>query len=177
MSKFRFCAAGLLLATGFAVAAPASAAVLGPDAAVCERGDGPAILVNVVGFKNRAGTVRARTFGGNPSTWFDKKYLLKRTLADVPSSGSVSICMPVPHAGTYAVDIRHDVDGSGKTDKADGAGASGNPQVSLFDILFKRKPSASKVAVQVGEGVTSITIVLKYLSGGSFQPVQISSGR
>ncbi len=173
MSKFRFCLIGLPLA----FAAPADATVLGPDATVCERGDGPAILVNVVGFKNRAGTVRARTFGGSPSTWFDKKHYLKRTLTDVPSSGSVAICMPVPHAGTYAVDIRHDINANSDTDRADGAGASGNPPISLFDILFGRRPPANKVAVQVGDGVTPITVVLKYLSGGSVKPVQMSSGR
>lgn len=173
MSKFRFCLIGLPLA----LAAPVGATVLGPDATVCERGDGPAILVNVVGFKNRAGTVRARTFGGSPSTWFDKKHFLKRTLTDVPSSGSVAICMPVPQAGTYAVDIRHDINGNSDTDRADGAGASGNPPISLFDILFGRRPPASKVAVQVGPGVTPITVVLKYLSGGAVKPVQMSSGR
>jgi uncharacterized protein (DUF2141 family) len=173
MSKFRFCLIGLPLV----FAAPAGATVLGPDAGVCARGDGPAILVNVVGFKNRAGSVRARTFGGSPSTWFDKKHYLKRTLAEVPSSGAVAICMPVPGPGTYAVDIRHDINANGDTDKADGAGASGNPKISLFDVVFGRRPPAAKVSVQVGTGVTPITIVLKYLSGGSVQPVQITSGR
>lgn len=177
MLKFRSCALGLSLVFAHALAAPASATILGPDAAICARGDGPAILVNVVGFKNRAGTVRARTFGGNPATWFDKKHALKRTLSQVPTSGPVSICMPVPGPGTYAVDVRHDVDGAGKTDRGDGAGASGNPQVSLFDVLFKRKPAADKVAVQVGDGVSTITVTLKYLSGGSLRPVQTTAGR
>ena len=177
MLKFRSCMVGLSLVFAQASAAPAAATILGPDAATCAHGDGPAILVNVVGFKNRAGTVRARTFGGSPATWFDKKHVLKRTLADVPSAGPVAICMPVPGPGTYAVDIRHDIDGAGKTDKGDGAGASGNPQVSLFDIIFKRKPAADKVSVRVTEGVTTITIVLKYLSGGSIKPVQMTSGR
>lgn len=177
MLKFRSCLVGLSLALAPAFAAPAGASILGPDAAVCARGDSPAILVNIVGFKSRAGIVRARTFGGNPSTWFDKKYFLKRTFADVPTSGAVAICMPVPRAGTYAVDIRHDINSNSDTDKADGAGASGNPPVSLFDILFKRRPPANKVSIQVGDGVTPITIVLKYVSGGSVKPIQMSSGR
>lgn len=177
MSKFRFCKIGVPVVAALTVAAPANAEILGPDAAFCARGDGPAILVNVVGFKNRAGTVRARTFGGSPSTWFDKKHYLKRTLADVPTSGAVAICMPVPRPGVYAVDIRHDINGNSDTDKSDGAGASGNPQISLFDIVFGRRPPANKVAVQVGPGVTPITVVLKYLSGGSVKPVEMSSGR
>ena len=177
MSKFRFCLIGLPLAAAAAFAVPAEATVLGPDAAVCARGDGPAILVNVVGFKSRAGTVRARTFGGSPSTWFDKKHYLKKTLADLPSSGAVAICMPVPGPGTYAVDIRHDINANSDTDKSDGAGASGNPPISLFDIVFGRRPPANKVSVQVGTGVTPITIVLKYVMGGSVKPVQMTSGR
>ena len=177
MSKFRFCIIGLSLVFGSAISATACAAILGPDAAVCTRGDSPAILVNVVGFKNRAGTLRARTFGGSPSTWFDKRFFLKRTLLPIPATGAVAICMPVPHPGVYAVDIRHDINDNGQTDKADGAGASGNPQVSLFDVLFKRKPPADKVSVRVGDGVTPITIVLKYVSGGSMEPVQMTSER
>ena len=43
--------------------------------------------------------------------------------------------------------------------------------------FFKRKPAADKVSVRVTEGVTTITIVLKYLSGGSIKPVQMTSGR
>lgn len=177
MSNFRLCLIGLSLAFAPAFAAPADAAILGPDAATCARGDGPAILVNVVGFKNRAGSVRARTFGGNPSTWFDKKHLLKRTQLDIPSAGAVTICMPVPRPGVYAVDIRHDTNGNGDTDRADGAGASGNPKVSLFDIVFGRRPPAKQVSVEVGNGVTPITIVLKYVSGGAVQPIQMTSGR
>lgn len=175
MSKFRLCLAGVALALAGAV--PAGATILGPDAALCARGEGPAILVNVVGFKSRAGTVRARTFGGDPSKWFDKRYYLKRTLADVPSAGPVSICMPVPRPGVYAVDIRHDINNSQDSGRADGAGASGNPEVSLWDIIFKRKPPANKVGVQVGPGLTTITVVLKYVSGGSLKPVAMTSSR
>lgn len=177
MSNFRLCPIVLPIVSAMALVGPAHATVVGPDAAVCERGDSPAILVNVSGFKNRAGTVRARTFGGSPSSWFDKKYALKRTLAEIPSTGPVAICMPVPGPGVYAVDVRHDADNNGKTDTADGAGASGNPSLSLFDIIFKRKPPAEKVAVRVGQGVTSINITLKYVSGGSVKPVQMTSGR
>ncbi len=168
MLKMSFAVAGLsLVAAGI----PAHAAILGPDAAVCAAGDGPAVLVNVVGLKNRAGKVRARTFGGSPSTWFSKKTFLKRTEIDAPDNGAVSICMPVPKPGVYAVDIRHDVNNNSDTDMADGGGSSGNPDVSLLDVVLGRKPSADKVSVRVGEGVTAITVVVKYKSGGSFQPI------
>lgn len=173
MSKFRLC----LLAVPLVFAAPAGASVLGPDAAVCAAGNSPAILVNVSGLKNRAGTVRVRTFGGSPTTWFNKKFALKRTQIATPSAGSVSICMPVPKPGTYAVDIRHDVNNNGDTDRADGGGASGNPNISLWDVVFGRKPSAETTSVQVGQGVTTINIVVKYASGGQIKPVQMSGAR
>ncbi len=149
----------------------AGAAVLGPDAAQCQAGQGPAILVHIVGLKNRAGTVRVRSFGGSPATWFNKNTKLGRTEIATPASGTVDICMPVPRPGTYAVDIRHDVNGNGDTDMADGGGASGNPEISLFDVVFNRKPPPGKTGFQVSAGVTPVTVIVKYKSGGSFRPV------
>jgi uncharacterized protein (DUF2141 family) len=151
----------------------ADASVLGPDAGRCTAGSGPAMLVRILGLKNREGNVRARTYEGNtPSRWFNKKYTLKRTEVPVPANGSVEICMPVAQPGAYVVDVRHDTNSDGKSDRADGAGASGNPEMSLFSFLLGRKPPASKVVVQVGAGVTTIAVQMKYLSGGSFKSVQ-----
>jgi uncharacterized protein (DUF2141 family) len=175
MSKFRVCAFGLL---SFAILplTAADAVVLGPDAAVCGSNNGSAVLVKVSGLKSRAGAVRARTFlGANPKSWFDKKMALKRTEVKVPAAGPIEICMAVPKPGGYVIDIRHDANGDGKTDRSDGAGASGNPEISLFSFLLGKKPPASKVVVQVGTGVTPINVVVKYVQGGSFQPVQVSS--
>ncbi len=131
------------------------------------------MLVKVVGLRSRAGAVRARTFdGANRKSWFDKKMALKRTEVSVPAGGPVEICMAVPRPGGYVVDIRHDFNGNGDTDKADGAGASGNPELSLFSFLLGSKPPASKVVVQVGQGVVPVTIVVKYVQGGSFKAIQ-----
>lgn len=160
--------AGLALMSS---AMAAHAGGLGPDAQVCASGTGPAILVRVEGLKDRAGPVRVRTFGGDPSSYFDKTKALARVIVDTPPAGPVEICMPVPGPGTYAVDVRHDVNRDGKTNKSDGAGASGNPNVSLFDIVFGRKPSPAKVAVQVGRGVVVVNVTMKYLQGGSLKPI------
>ena len=152
------------------------AAVLGPDAAQCASGSGPAVLVKVTGLKNRAGKLRARTFAGaKPSSWFNKKMALKRTEVDIPDSGPIEICMAVPAVGGYVVDLRHDLNNNGDTDKSDGAGASGNPTISLFDFFLGKKPPASKVVIQVPEGVVAISVVMKYIQGGSFKPVQVSA--
>jgi uncharacterized protein (DUF2141 family) len=154
----------------------ADAVVLGPDAPICGANNSSAVLVKVNGLKSRAGAVRARTFlGANPKHWFDKKMALKRTEVRVPAAGQVEICMPVPKPGGYVIDIRHDANSDGKTDRSDGAGASGNPEMSLFSFLMGKKPPASKVVVQVGTGVTTINVLVKYVQGGSFQPVQVTA--
>jgi uncharacterized protein (DUF2141 family) len=174
MSKYRPARVSTMLGAAF-LPTYAAATAIGPDAAACNSGDGPAILVRVIGLKNRSGPVRIRTFGGSPSTYFDKRNALKRTEVEVPSSGPVEICMAVPSPGTYAVDLRHDVNRNGKTDQSDGGGTSGNPKISLFDMLFKRKPSPSVVAVKVGAGVTVVPIVVNYVQGGSIGPISGAS--
>jgi uncharacterized protein (DUF2141 family) len=172
MSKVRL---GMMVIAGSLMASPISsqATILGPDAARCASGAGPALLVKVVGLKTRTGAVRARTFdGANRKSWFDKKMALRRTETAVPASGPIEICMPVPKPGGYVVDIRHDSNGNGDTDRSDGAGASGNPDISLFSFMLGSKPSAAKVVVNAGPSVTPVTIVVKYIQGGSFKPIQ-----
>lgn len=152
-----------------AVAAPG--AILGPDAAKCVAGNTPAILVTVVGLRNRAGSLRVRTFGGDTSTWFDKKKWQTRVEIPTPAAGPIRVCMPVAAPGTYAIDMRHDINGNGETDRADGGGASGDPRVTIWDFVFGRKPSPKVTAVRVGHGVTEITVTAMYLSGTALKPV------
>lgn len=162
-----------LFITALLIAPNASVKPIGPDAARCAPGAAhPAILVEVGGFKSRAGTVRVRVFGGATSTYFDKKQALLRTELAVPREGPVAICMPVERAGIYAVDVRHDINANGKTDRSDGGGASGNPHVTLFDMLFSRKPDPRTVQIRVGAGTTVVPVTLTYLQGGSLKPIE-----
>lgn len=135
-----------------------------PDAA-------PQVLVRIAGFRSRAGQVRVRLFGGSPSTYFDKAAALVRVEVPVPRQGRVDICLPAPRPGVYAVDVRHDENGNGRTDRQDGGGASGNPRISLFDLLFSRKPDTRTVQFTVGTGTTVVPVTLMYLQGGSVRPV------
>jgi uncharacterized protein (DUF2141 family) len=160
-----------LAASALVPAALAQATILGPSAQACASGSGPAMLVRVVGLKDRSGTVRVRTFTGSPANYFDKTKALQRIELPTPTSGAVDICMKVPSTGVYAVDVRHDTNGNGKSDRSDGAGASGNPHVSLFDVIFKRRPDPKQVAVNVGRGVTAVPIVVNYVQGGSLKPI------
>ena len=153
-------ALGLAL-TGFCPAAMAQ--ILGPEPNLCEGSSEPTILVRVSGLKNREGTIRVRTFTGNPNTYFNKKFAQRRLLYPMPNMGPVEICVPVGAAGLYAVDVRHDVNGNGDTDRADGLGASGNPKFSIWTILLGKKPPAENVQVSVGHGTTIVPITVRYL--------------
>jgi len=152
----------------------AQAAVLGPDPQACGTGaTGPAMLVHIEGLKSRTGAIRVQSYGGNPDTYFDKGAYLRRIETPVPVNGAIDICMPVPAAGTYAISVRHDVDGSGSTGMKDGGGMSGNPHMSLGDLIFKRKPDPRQVQVSV-QGVVRVPIVMNYVRGGSFGPVTMA---
>jgi uncharacterized protein (DUF2141 family) len=170
MTSFSLLSVAALLIVAAPVSAQGHGPVLGPHAARCLAGNSPAILVNVVGLKQRSGALRVRTFGGATSTWFEKKSWLTRVEVPAPATGPIRICMPVPAAGSYAIDLRHDVNGNGDTDRSDGGGASGDPKVTLLDFVFGRKPSPKVTAVRVGNGVTEITVTAMYLKGGALRP-------
>lgn len=166
--------ASLMLGAGALVApcAPAAAIVIGPHASACESGaDHPAMLVRVEGLKTRTGNIRVQAYGGDPAHYFDKGSYIERVDVPTPRAGSVEVCMPVPKGGLYAVSVRHDVSGRGDTDLSDGGGMSGNPSLSLMDVMFKRRPSPMQVQIKVESGVTLVPVVLNYVRGGAFGPV------
>ena len=150
--------------------APAGAAVLGPHAADCTEGK-PAMLVRVQGLKARTGIIRVQSYGGDPASYFEKHAYMERVEIRTPPTGSIEVCMPVPHPGLYAVSVRHDANGNGSTDIGnDGGGFSGNPSISLFDAMFKRKPSPVQVQVRV-IGLTTVPVTLNYVRGASVGPI------
>ena len=143
-------------------------AALGPDAAACAPGSNrPAVLVNVNGFKNRAGTIRIQLYGSNPSEFLAKGKKLRRIDLPVTRGGPMNVCVAVPKPGTYAVAVRHDADANGKSNWNDGGGFSNNPRISLLDL----KPSLKEVAISVGGGIKPVNIVLNYRSGLSVGPI------
>ena len=163
MFRFVPALAALLLASG--LAAPA-AAVLGPDAPACSEGK-PAVLVSVNGFKVRSGLLRVQLYGNDPNTFLAKGAKLKRIELAVTPSGPMNICVAVPHPGTYAIAVRHDVNGDkSHADWSDGGGFSNNPSISLFHL----KPSLRQTAINVGGGVKAISVVLLYRHGFSIGP-------
>jgi len=164
----RLATAGLV-AAGLIASFPAAAAI-GPHAARCNAGE-TAVVVNVTGFRERTGTLRVQIYEANSRTFLERGQYLARVELPVTRSGDMAVCMPVEAAGRYAVMVRHDANGNGRSDRSDGGGFSGNPNVSLLDMALKRKPSMSRVAFEVGERPARINVVLNYVSGTTFRPV------
>jgi uncharacterized protein (DUF2141 family) len=167
MSRLFLSLAAVAAACGFAAAAPAQAA-LGPDAAACSAGaNRPAMLVSINGFKNRVGKLRIQLYGNNPADFLERGKKLKRIDLPVTRGGAMNVCVAVPHAGVYAIAVRHDADNNGKTNWNDGGGFSNNPKLSIL----KLKPSHRSTAVTVGSGVRIVPVVLNYRSGLSIAPI------
>ncbi|SNS19899.1 Uncharacterized conserved protein, DUF2141 family [Sphingomonas laterariae] len=153
-------------------AGAAQAAVLGPDAASCASGaSGAAVLVKVEGFKARTGNLRVQIYGGNPDDFLAKGKKLSRVDLPVSSSGPMEVCVALPKPGNYAVAVRHDVDGNGKSSRNDGGGFSRNPGLSLVSL----KPKYDEVVISVGGHARNVPVVLNYIQGLSIKPIKTAS--
>lgn len=157
---------GLALA-GMA-AAPLGAQALtyarsGPnDLSLCAPGNGPAVRISVSGLKSASGNLFVRAYPAKSSDWLESKRYVMRVDA-APREGSTTVCVPLPAPGDYAIAVQHDVNGNRKTDvSTDGAGMSNNPQIKKV-LGIPRPPSVDKVRFTAGEGITRLTIAVKYL--------------
>lgn len=167
MSKLLGAISGFALAL-IAPVAGAQAMVLGPEAAACRAGaEAPAVLVRVAGFKARTGMLRVQVYGGDPADFLAKGRKLKRIELPVTSGGPMDVCVALPRPGNYAVAVRHDVDGSGKSGWDDGGGFSRNPHLSLVSL----KPRYEDVVIGIGAVPKEIEVVLNYRQGLAIRPV------
>lgn len=159
---------GMAVAAALCASVPAGAAVIGPDASLCrDAAGGPALIVKVDGFKARTGDLRVQIYGSEPKDFLAKGKKLKRIDLGVTRSGAMEVCVGLPAPGRYAVAVRHDVDGSGKSGWNDGGGFSRNPSLSLFNL----KPRYEDVVITVGSRVQPVNVVLNYRRGLSIGPV------
>jgi hypothetical protein len=147
---------------------PASAAPAGPYADQCNANK-PAVLARILGLKAPRGVVSVKLYVSNAKTVFERGTYLRKVDVPVNSAGPIEVCVPVPHSGAYAISVRHEV--SGKKSRSDGGGFSGNPRVSLMDVIFERKPSLEKVSFVVDGATRVVPVTLNYLQGGSIRPV------
>lgn len=129
------------------------------DAAKCRNGAGPAVLVTINGIKSSDGILRVQSYRGIQQEWLEKGKWLNRI--EVPAKqGSMTICMPVPVAGTYGIAVRHDTNGNGKTELSkDGGAMSNNPSLNIFNL---GRPSYKKTRFEVGQRVEKISINMRY---------------
>ena len=155
----------LAFAAAAAWSGPGTAAMLG-DATACTQGDS-AVLVRVDGFKERQGTLRVQIYGSNPADFLAKGKKLRRIDLPVAKAGRMDVCVALPGPGNYAVAVRHDLDGNGKSGWNDGGGFSRNPRISLVSL----KPNYRDVVIQVGHGVRPVDVTLNYRRGLSIGPV------
>lgn len=127
----------------------------------CAPGGGPAIRVTINGIKESSGMIRAQVYNGTRADWLESGRWLNRV--ELPARrGRMTVCLPVPESGNYAVAVRHDINGNGKTDiRTDGGAMSNNPSINIFNL---GKPSVDKTRFNVGTGVKSIAITMKYFA-------------
>ncbi|MDZ3830211.1 MAG: DUF2141 domain-containing protein [Sphingopyxis sp.] len=140
------------------VAATAGGRVLSNDLSQCQRG--PSALIQIDGIKSSSGKLRIQSYRATSSDWLAKGRWLSRV--EVPArAGSMTVCVPLPEAGSYGIAVRHDVNGNGKTDlRSDGGGMSNNPSINIFNL---GKPSYKKTAFAVGNAPKNLSITMKYM--------------
>jgi uncharacterized protein (DUF2141 family) len=160
--KNRKIAAALVMVLALPLGAPALAQsneTIPNDMARC-RGDGPAVRVTVTDIKAGTGTMRMQLYRATKQDWLATGRWIYRI--QVPArAGSMTFCMPVPQAGSYAIALRHDVNDNGKTDlTVDGGAMSNNPSINIFNL---GKPSVDKAAFSIGNEVKPISIRMRYL--------------
>lgn len=162
-----FAAAGLAVAGAAAAAPPAAPeftyARSGPnDLSQCAPGKGPAVRIVVSGLKSSSGNLFVRAYPARSSDWLKSKRYVMRVDA-TPREGTVTVCLPLPAPGDYAIAVQHDANGNRSTDiSTDGAGMSNNPGFSKF-LGIPRPPSVDKARFTAGEGVTRMAIAIQYL--------------
>ena len=158
-----------VLALAAALAAPVAAQgyvygrAVNNDLSQCAAGKGPAVRVTVTGLKSSAGNLFVRAYPANKADWLVSKRYVIRVDAK-PQAGSMTVCVPLPAEGAFAIAVQHDVNGNRKTDvSTDGAGMSNNPGIKKILGLIPQAPPLEKVRFTAGPGVTRMTVSMQYL--------------
>jgi uncharacterized protein (DUF2141 family) len=167
-ARFAVPAAVLLAFLVPATPAPAQS-VLGEDAVACNGGNGAAIRVYVAGLKDRIGRLKLELYPANEEDFLkdDTKLVregkfFRRIWATTPANGSVVMCIRAPRPGRYALLFTHDRDGKNKFNFwRDGVGFPSNRK------LGRSRPKWEEATINLGGGVTRVTIRAQYLRGFS----------
>jgi uncharacterized protein (DUF2141 family) len=125
---------------------------------------GPAVMVTVLGFRDRQGLARVEIYPPTDEDFLqgDNKLLMagktfRRVEQAVPPSGPVVMCIRVPVAGIYTLSVLHDRDASHKFGLSiDGVAVPNDPRMCFA------KPKASAASFRAGAGITDLTVTLQY---------------
>ena len=128
---------------------------------------GPALLVSVIGLKDRAGDLKLEVYPANDKDFLQDDSILiaagktfRRVEVAVSAEGTPVLCVRVPAPGAYAVSLLHDRDANHKFNlSSDGVGFAGNHRLSWS------KPKAAASSVVAGAGLTPLAIRLNYRQG------------
>ena len=145
------------------------AAQLGPDAAACRSGNGQAVLVTVDGFRAA-------------HRQYPRRHLRQRSAAVPRARPDAAQDQRAGDPRRADADLRRGARrrplcGRGPPrrqrqrplgDWSDGGGFSRNPRMSLTNL----RPRYDNVAINVGRGVTPVSVVLNYRFGLSIRPVR-----
>lgn len=157
----------LSLALGLAALAPQSAtAASHQPARACTPGS-PSLTVEVDGFANDTGMVRAQLYGPDGATFLRKGAWSMRLEQRRTRPGPMRFCFPIERPGDYAVAVRHDANDNGKSDWNDGGGFTRNPRLSLLNL----KPAFAAAAVPVGGQAVTHRVIMQYRRGLGIGPV------
>ncbi len=140
--------------------------------------EGPAILVDVDGLKDRRGQIKLEVYPANDDDFLADDNVLvsagkvfRRVEQPIGPQGPVTLCVRVPGPGSYSIVVLHDRDGNHKFSWwADGVGFAGNPKLGWH------KPSAEAARIIAGSGITRTTIVMNYRHGLGEAPLHHHNG-
>lgn len=147
---------------------PGEAGTLGPDAAACSQPGQPAVLARVSGFRTGSGNLRVQAYPATRADFLEKGHWLRRIDLAVAGRDVMDVCLRLPAPGAYAIAVRHDVDGNGRSGWNDGGGFSRNPRITLLRL----RPRVEDVAIDVPEGLARTHVVLNYRRGLSIGPIR-----
>ena len=134
---------------------------------------GPALVVDVLGLKDRRGLIKVEVyppvdgeFLGTETKLLAEGKAFRRTEERMPQSGPVALCVRVPGPGVYSVVVLHDRDSNHKFGfTSDGVGFPGNPRLGWS------APKAAQAKIVAGRGITRFSVVLNYWRGFGMGPV------
>lgn len=136
------------------------------DLSACAPGRA-SILAQVHGFKSGIGIVRAQVYGAKAEDFLAKGKWTHRVETPRTGETTMTICLPLPGPGRYAIAVRHDANDDGKSDWNDGGGFSRNPSLSLL----KLKPNYADVVITVQDAPLKLDIVMQYRRGLKIGPL------